>query len=41
MPINNEILSLILFTDEASFTNYGLANLHNMQVTGRMRIRTG
>jgi len=30
MEINNEFLSLILFTDEASFTNYGLANLHNM-----------
>jgi len=25
MHINNEFLSLILFTDEASFTNYGLA----------------
>jgi len=30
MHINNEFLSLILFTDETSFTNYGLANLHNM-----------
>jgi len=30
MHINNEFLSLILFTDGASFTNYGLANLHNM-----------
>jgi len=30
MHINNEFLSLILFTNEASFTNYGLANLHNM-----------
>jgi len=30
MHINNEFLLLILFTDEANFTNYGLANLHNM-----------
>jgi len=28
--INNEFFSLILFTDEASFINYDLANLHNM-----------
>jgi len=30
MHITNKFLSLILFTDEASFTNYGLAYLHNM-----------
>jgi len=29
MHINNEFYSLILFTDEASFTNYDLVNLHN------------
>jgi len=28
--MHNEFFSLILFTDEVSFTNYGLANLHNM-----------
>jgi len=32
MHINNEFFSLILFIDEASFTDYGLANLHNMLV---------
>jgi len=30
MHLNNEFLSLILFTDEASLTNYDFANLHNM-----------
>jgi len=30
MYINNEFLSSILFTNETSFTNYSLANLHNM-----------
>jgi len=30
MYINNEFLSLILFTDKANFTNYSLANLHNI-----------
>lgn len=30
MHVNKDLFSLILFTDEASFTNYGHVNLRNM-----------
>jgi len=38
MHINNEFFSLILFTDEANFTNYGLASWHDMHYWMRICI---